>query len=173
MATKPPTFLLILYETTKKKNDGCKPPRWLPNLSTNQKATPLQPIRSEEVKELYKAIGVACGGAAVDRAFLDFLTELIGMASDIFRSFFKGSVDSILLHLSTLLQKPETSGVETILMVGGYSDNLLLREAIEKKFTTMKVIVPQDALLAVLEGALIIGHCPMSNKGRVSKNING
>ncbi|KAH3735129.1 hypothetical protein DPMN_041591 [Dreissena polymorpha] len=203
-----------------------------------------------ELKELYKATGGAWGGTVVDKAFLDFMGELIGkdildkfktahmedyiellrdfevkkretdlksegkvtmripvaisdllkakgqelkhiiqnyphankislvgeklrLDYDIFRSFFKESVDNILQHLSSLFLKRETSGVNTILMVGGYSESPLLREAVQNKFPSMKIIVPQDAGLAVLKGAVIFGHCPTSIKERVSKYTYG
>ncbi|KAH3825516.1 heat shock 70 kDa protein 12B-like [Dreissena polymorpha] len=92
---------------------------------------------------------------------------------EIFRSFFVDAVDNILQHLSSLLLKPETSGVGTILMVGGFSESPLLQEAIQNKFPAMKIIVPQEAGLAVLKGAVIFGHCPTSIKSRVSKYTYG
>ncbi|KAH3735128.1 heat shock 70 kDa protein 12A-like [Dreissena polymorpha] len=91
----------------------------------------------------------------------------------IFRSFFKKSVDNIVLHLKQLLHEIDTTSIETILMVGGYSESPFLIETIEKKFPRMTVIIPKDPGIAVLKGAVIFGHCPTSITKRVSKYTYG
>ncbi|KAH3822080.1 hypothetical protein DPMN_123850 [Dreissena polymorpha] len=65
------------------------------------------------------------------------------------------------------------SDVETILMVGGYSESPILQEAIKKKFPNIKIIVPPDAGLAVIKGAVIVGHCPIVNKESLSTYTYG
>ncbi|KAH3736870.1 heat shock 70 kDa protein 12A-like isoform X2 [Dreissena polymorpha] len=92
---------------------------------------------------------------------------------NIFRSFFKQSVDEIVLHVNQLLKMDEASGVDTILMVGGYSESPMPNESIKKEFARLKVIVPPDAGLAVLKGAVICGHCPNFITQRVAKYIYG
>ncbi|KAH3788757.1 hypothetical protein DPMN_166905 [Dreissena polymorpha] len=73
----------------------------------------------------------------------------------IFRSFFKESVNAIVNHLQSLLKEGKPSKAEAILMVGGYSDSPLLAETVREKFPRLKIIVPTDAGLAVLKGAVI------------------
>ncbi|KAH3713377.1 heat shock 70 kDa protein 12A-like [Dreissena polymorpha] len=92
---------------------------------------------------------------------------------NIFRSFFKKSVDNIVSHVKYLLFEQETAGVDTILMVGGFSESPLLTDTIQREFPRMKVIVPKDAGLAVMKGAVIFGHCPTLIKERVSKYTYG
>ncbi|KAH3738013.1 hypothetical protein DPMN_044616 [Dreissena polymorpha] len=99
--------------------------------------------------------------------------DKLRMEFNIFRSFFKQSVDNIVLHVKHLLSEPETNGVDAILMVGGYSESPLLTETIQKEFPRMKVIVPKDSGLAVMNGAVIFGHSPNLIKERVSKYTYG
>ncbi|XP_052225821.1 heat shock 70 kDa protein 12A-like isoform X2 [Dreissena polymorpha] len=204
-----------------------------------------------KLKELFKATGGAWGGTMVDKAFLDFLADLIGkdvlqrfkddhmedfldllrdfeikkratnssseglvtiklplvlielvdeckglsmtkivqssryankvtLASDkfrldfnIFRSFFTESINAIVHHMKTLLREGEPSKAGAILMVGGYSESPLLAETMREKFPRLEIIVPTDAGLAVLKGAVIFGHLPTSITERVSKYTYG
>ncbi|XP_052235947.1 heat shock 70 kDa protein 12A-like isoform X11 [Dreissena polymorpha] len=99
--------------------------------------------------------------------------DKIRIGVNTFRSFFKKSIDSIVHHLSQMLRNPELCGVETILMVGGYSESPLLQETIRMEFPRMKVIIPTDAGLSVLKGAVIFGHSPTFIKERISKYTYG
>ncbi|KAH3788771.1 hypothetical protein DPMN_166919 [Dreissena polymorpha] len=58
-------------------------------------------------------------------------------------------------------------------MVGGYSESPLLAETMREKFPRLTIIVPTDAGLAVLKGAIIFGHLPTSISERVSKYTYG
>ncbi|XP_052237389.1 heat shock 70 kDa protein 12B-like isoform X2 [Dreissena polymorpha] len=183
------------------------------------------------LKELHKATGGPWGGTMVDKAFLDFIAELIGKDAlnglkdqhkedyiDLISEFeitkrnrnlqsdgrvtiripqamvelvnhFKRqplqniiqnschakteSIDKIVEHVSELLKTPEAKGVDTILMVGGFSESTLLQDAMRKGFHTLKIIVPSDAGLAVLKGAVMFGQRRTFIKERVSKFTYG
>ncbi|XP_052271902.1 heat shock 70 kDa protein 12A-like [Dreissena polymorpha] len=99
--------------------------------------------------------------------------EKLRLEDDVFRSFFKTSVSETVKHLTEVLRKHQTRGVEAILMVGGFSESPLLIETIRNEFSRLQVIIPPDAGLAVLKGAVIFGHCPTSIKERVSKYTYG
>ncbi|KAH3833631.1 hypothetical protein DPMN_106943 [Dreissena polymorpha] len=58
-------------------------------------------------------------------------------------------------------------------MVGGYSESMLLQDTIKQQFPHLKILVPPEAGLAVLKGAVIYGHCPSAIKERVSKYTYG
>ncbi|KAH3833633.1 hypothetical protein DPMN_106946 [Dreissena polymorpha] len=77
--------------------------------------------------------------------------DKLRLDTDIMSSFFTTSLLNIVEHVSGLLKTPECEGVEVILMVGGYSESLLLRDAIKQKFSHMKIVVPTEAGLAVLK----------------------
>ncbi|XP_060594200.1 heat shock 70 kDa protein 12A-like isoform X2 [Ruditapes philippinarum] len=92
---------------------------------------------------------------------------------DIVKSFFEPSINSIMRHVRELLQKPVNRGVEAIVMVGGFSESLLLQHATKGTFSNLRIIVPDEAGLAVLKGAVIFGHQPSVISERVSKYTYG
>ncbi|KAH3891140.1 hypothetical protein DPMN_015229 [Dreissena polymorpha] len=89
------------------------------------------------------------------------------------RSFFTTTLTQIITHTSDLLEKPDCVGVEAILMVGGFSESKLLQEIVKMMFSQLKIIVPPEAGLAVLKGAVIYGHCPTAITERISKYTYG
>ena len=75
-------------------------------------------------------------------------------------SFFDTSTAKIGPYLTKLLAKQDLTEVKTIVMVGGYSESLILQEFIKNTFSSKTVIVPKEAGLAVLKGAVLYGHDP-------------
>lgn len=63
--------------------------------------------------------------------------------------------------------------MSSILLVGGFAESPMLQVAIKKAFIDKKVIVPQDAGLAVLKGAVLYGHEPKTISLRVCKYTYG
>lgn len=93
--------------------------------------------------------------------------------ASIVKEFFKESVDSILDHVSNLLKHPSASSCSAIVMVGGFSESPMLQETIKKQFSALRVIIPHEAGLAVLKGAVIFGHRPSIISERISKFTYG
>ncbi|XP_060566335.1 heat shock 70 kDa protein 12A-like [Ruditapes philippinarum] len=92
---------------------------------------------------------------------------------DIIYGVFEKSIKSINDHLHKLFENPEVAICDAILMVGGYSESPLLQESIKENFSSKKIIVPTDAGLAVLKGAVIYGHNPTLIAQRVCKYTYG
>ncbi|XP_021358689.1 heat shock 70 kDa protein 12A-like isoform X2 [Mizuhopecten yessoensis] len=88
-------------------------------------------------------------------------------------SLFEQSLKHITDHMSDILSKPEVKDCEAILMVGGYSECPLLQDAIRTVAGDIRLIVPSDASLAVLKGAVINGHCPDTVSERICKYTYG
>lgn len=99
--------------------------------------------------------------------------DKIRISPEVMMTFFQEAVDSIVNHVRDLLGQPACKGVDTIMMVGGFSDSNILIKAIEHSFSGLKLIVPKDAELAVLKGAVIFGHLPSVIRERVSKYTYG
>ncbi|XP_053399659.1 heat shock 70 kDa protein 12A-like [Mercenaria mercenaria] len=89
------------------------------------------------------------------------------------KGFFEPSVDSIIKHVKGLLGSRTNSGIEAILMVGGFSESPMLQETVRSSFPGLRIIVPDEAGLAVLKGAVIFGHSPATISQRVSKYTYG
>ena len=108
------------------------------------------------------------------------LSQVVTFAGDKLRiqpekvkALFTETCEQIVSHLKTIFRLPEVQDVGTILMVGGFSESPMLQEMIKKSFTNKKVIIPIDAGLAVLKGAVIYGHHPTAITSRVSKFTYG
>lgn len=101
------------------------------------------------------------------------VSDKIRVDNSVATSLFDGPVQSILSHVADLLQHPSVQDCQAIVMVGGFSDSPVLQTRVRDQFGSMKIIVPQDAGLAVLKGAVIFGHKPMSITERVCKYTYG
>lgn len=89
------------------------------------------------------------------------------------KDFFTEAVDSILDHVDRLLHDSKLNGCAAILLVGGFADSPMLREQLEREHKKLRIIVPDDAGLAVLKGAVIYGHNPSNIASRVCKFTYG
>ncbi|XP_052779373.1 heat shock 70 kDa protein 12B-like [Mya arenaria] len=99
--------------------------------------------------------------------------DKIRVDADIVIELFDEPVTSILSHVSTLLKESAVRGCSKIVMVGGFSESPILQERVQKRFSGMSVIVPNEAGLAVLKGAVIFGHSPTTIAERVCKFTYG
>ncbi|XP_060585439.1 heat shock 70 kDa protein 12B-like [Ruditapes philippinarum] len=104
---------------------------------------------------------------------LKLKTDKLGMEASLAKSFFDISIIKTVEHVKKLLKEPVTDGVDAIIMVGGFSESNMLHEAVKSNFPELGVIVPNDAGLAVLKGAVIFGHSPSTISERVSKYTYG
>ena len=93
--------------------------------------------------------------------------------SRLLQSLFDNSIDKTVRHVKSLLQDSKARGVETILMVGGFSDSPMLQQAIKRQFSNLKIIIPNEASSAILRGAVIFGHNPTAITQRVLKKTYG
>lgn len=71
------------------------------------------------------------------------------------KKFFDKAIEETVKHIEKLLQRRQMRDVSTILMVGGFSESLMLQQAVKCKFPKMRIINPPDAGSAVLKGAVI------------------
>lgn len=104
---------------------------------------------------------------------IEYKPGKVRMSAALMTSFFKETIDSITSHVYEILHMPESQGVDTIVMVGGFSESPLLFSAIRSNFCNIRVIIQKDAGLAVLKGAVIFGHFPAMINERVSKYTYG
>lgn len=90
-----------------------------------------------------------------------------------FKSFFQPACNEIIKHVKGLFQSPKTKGVNKILMAGGFSESWILQEEIQNAFPDCQIIVPIDAGLAVLRGAVMFGIFPQTIALRIAKYTFG
>ena len=104
---------------------------------------------------------------------LTFAGDKLRVESDVMKGLFLETCNSIINHLREILKEPMVKGTETILMVGGFSESSMVRYAIENNFPDLRVIVPHEAGLAVLKGAVIFGHNDQVITSRISRYTYG
>lgn len=92
---------------------------------------------------------------------------------DVAVTLFDRPVNDIIGTVMGLLKERALKGCKAILMVGGFSESPVLQNAIRRNFQDLKVIIPQEAGLAVLKGAAMFGFCPAIVTERVCKYTYG
>lgn len=91
-----------------------------------------------------------------------------------FKNFFSLACVGIVDHVRVLLlEKLKHHKIDTILMVGGFSESPILQKRIREEFPDHRVVVPNEAGLAVLKGAVLFGHNPNIISERVAKYSYG
>lgn len=89
------------------------------------------------------------------------------------KSFFQPACNGIIKHVKELLKSPKAKGVNKILMAGGFSTSWILQEEIQNAFPHCQVIVPIDAGLTVLRGAVMFGFYPQTISSRIARFTYG
>lgn len=104
---------------------------------------------------------------------LTWTGDKLRMDAEITKALFDESCKKIVDHLKQLFRHSVVKDVSSILLVGGFSESPMLQVAIKEAFIDKKVIVPQDAGLAVLKGAVLYGHQPKTISARICKYTYG
>lgn len=94
---------------------------------------------------------------------LKWAGDKVQINKDLFQSFFDPANDKIIHYIREILSKPEVNETKVILMVGGFSEWVIVQDAIRKAFPECSVLVPLQAGLAVLKGAVLFGHSSLSD----------
>jgi len=97
------------------------------------------------------------------------VTGKLRIDCEFMRGWFKDSCDNTVLHVRKLFQEPQCAGCKTILLVGGFSESPMIQNALRTGFPDKRLIVPEEAGLAVLKGAVLYGHDPVTIVSRVAK----
>ena len=91
------------------------------------------------------------------------------MKAVVVERMFKAATDRIVDHVSTILKATEAvKKVSMVLMVGGFSESPYVQKEMKARIReAVGVLVPKDAGLAVLYGAVVYGREPESIASRV------
>lgn len=94
--------------------------------------------------------------------------EYLALSSKMMKKLFEPTAELIKDHLKNLLQQPKLSKVKIMLLVGGFADSALLQQGIKSAFAgRIKVLVPNNASIAVVQGAVLFGKKP----GRITERV--
>lgn len=93
--------------------------------------------------------------------------------TNIITDLFKEASGKITNLISDTLQKTDSSCLSMIVLVGGFSACKMVQDNIKAKFPDKRVIVPEDAGLSVLKGAVLFGHRPDYIISRIARYTYG
>lgn len=100
--------------------------------------------------------------------------EYLCLSPTIMRMLFEPVLGSIKEHLKTLGERQRLSKVKTMLLVGGFADSALLREELMNEFChKYRVLIPRNAAIAVVQGAVLFGKNPAKITERVVSTTYG
>jgi len=100
--------------------------------------------------------------------------EYLCLSSRVMKKLFEPVLEAMKDHLKALLSNQQLSKVKVMLLVGGFADSPLLQDEIKTAFTrTCRVIVPRDASIAVVQGAVMFGKKPTKITQRVVSKTYG
>ena len=119
----------------------------------------------EEIKEVIKQMAYA--------GKMTWVGDKLRMDANLFRALFNDPKTNLVNHVKSLMTKGPLRDVSTILMVGGFSESPIMQSAIKDAFPGKKVVVPDEAGLAVLKGAVMYGHQPQTISVRISRYTYG
>ena len=100
---------------------------------------------------------------------LSRLGDKLRFDAETMKEFFRQTADDIVQHLKDIMKRDEAQGVSRFLMVGGFSESPMIQDVVRKAFPNMRIIIPDEAGLSVLKGAVIFGHQPDTIESRVMR----
>lgn len=141
------------------------------NTEERSKETVKIPVRLAEVyhEVTGKSIKSALAGKKDLAEKVTWASDKMRVDANLFRSFFDESCNSTVKHIKEIFKQKSSAGTKTILLVGGFSESPILQEAIRSNFPDKRLIIPEEAGLAVLRGAVIFGHNPVTIVSRIAK----
>lgn len=90
------------------------------------------------------------------------------------RGLFEEPIKHIIEKLRNVIDNDKhESEISMIVMVGGFSESDILQTRVKEAFPALKIVVPGDAGLAVLKGAVIFGHEPKVISTRICRYTYG
>lgn len=92
---------------------------------------------------------------------------------DLIKTLFAEASKKIIQLIGDANTDVKSNDVDIILLVGGFSECKVIQENIKASFPKKRVIVPEDAGLAVLKGAVLFGHKPEYIVSRIVRYTYG
>ncbi|XP_045176740.1 heat shock 70 kDa protein 12A-like [Mercenaria mercenaria] len=132
---------------------------------------------SASLREIYEeAEGANLKRKVADMSLNDkvtFTSDKLRLDVSIVRGWFRVPINEIIVHMKNLLAEEKMKNVKKILLVGGFGECQLVQENLRSQLQNKTVIVPNEAGLAVLKGAVRFGHLPNIVSSRVMKYTYG
>lgn len=95
--------------------------------------------------------------------------EELCIDASIVKSWFDDPVTNMIDHVLHILSRQDMQRVENILLVGGFGESKFVQDEMKRRIQNKKITIPNDPSLAVLKGAVRLGHLPSLVSARVVK----
>ncbi|XP_071146940.1 heat shock 70 kDa protein 12B-like [Mytilus edulis] len=99
--------------------------------------------------------------------------DKIRIDADLIKSLFAKPIEKITALVKEMNTQLKATDIPLIVMVGGFSECKLIQSALKQAFPQKRVIVPEDAGISVLKGAVLYGHHPEFIASRVIRYSYG
>ncbi|XP_052061586.1 heat shock 70 kDa protein 12A-like isoform X1 [Mytilus californianus] len=105
---------------------------------------------------------------------ISLVGDKLRMDGDLMTSLFDTACSHIVQEIRKVLQKIPTTNLKTFLLVGGFSECLIVQDAIQQAFPDVRIMIPrEDPGLAVVKGAVLFGHKPDFITSRITRCTYG
>ncbi|XP_053390090.1 heat shock 70 kDa protein 12A-like [Mercenaria mercenaria] len=101
------------------------------------------------------------------KEFVQLRNEKMRVHPSIVRTWFDVPIINLKSHVKDVLLKENMEKVEMIFLVGGFSESKYVQKSIKDAFPRKKVIIPDDAGLVMLKGAVCFGYTPNTISSRI------
>lgn len=100
--------------------------------------------------------------------------EYLCLGPSAMKKLFEPVLNGIIKHLTQLLKDPALKELQFFFLVGGFAESFILQETIKKKFDQRcKILVPNKASIAVMQGAVMFGRKPNMVESRIMSTTYG
>ena len=100
--------------------------------------------------------------------------EYLCLGPNVMKTLFEPVLSGINGHLQFLVENKELDGVKFFFLVGGFADSPLLQSTIKNEFgNRFKILIPQYASIAVVQGAVMFGKNPDAFESRIVSSSYG
>lgn len=108
---------------------------------------------------------------------ITFVADKMRMAEGLVERLFRKVTDNIVRHIKRILTSTDAGKkVSLILMVGGFSESPFVQQVMRSEISDkskVKILIPRDAGIAVLNGAVVFGRIPEAITTRVVRYTYG
>ena len=100
--------------------------------------------------------------------------EYLSLGPNTMKQLFEPVVSRIVSHMTGLFKRPALGNVKCLFMVGGFTESVFLQEAIKRAFgSRCKILIPNYASIAVVQGATMFGQKPSIVNSRIMATTYG
>ncbi|XP_069130149.1 heat shock 70 kDa protein 12A-like [Argopecten irradians] len=120
------------------------------------------------VQECIKTYAAAEGGR------IKFSSGKLVLSSEVVTDLFCDALKQINEHVSHLLQRPKLKDLKYMFLVGGFAESVRLQNSIRSEFgKQVTVLIPEEASLSVVKGAVAFGCDPSAICQRICRYSYG